>query len=625
MANLLRAIGVPAPPGAARVESVAAPDVGSFVTLASATVIVAALYLARDVLIPVTLAVILSFLLAPVGSFLRRLRLPRTFSVLLSVFITLAVLLGLAAVIGTQIATLAQDIPKYESTLMTKVQGVREDLSIRIISLESRIGKSAPKAQAGSAVAPARPQGTAQSPVTVRVQQPEPTPFAVAQQIAGPVLSPLGTLALVLVVTIFILLQKEDLRDRLIRLFGSSDLHRTTLAMNDAASRLAKYFLMQLAVNAGFGVFITAGLVAIGVPSPALWGMLAMLLRFVPYVGIYLSAVLPVLLAAAVVPGWALVLWTLGLYLGGELITGQVVEPLLYGHSTGLSPVSIVVATIFWAWIWGPIGLILATPLTLCLVVLGRHVKRLEFLEVLLGDRPALTPVESLYQRLLANDPDEAATQAEALLRERKLAAYYDEVCLPALLLAGVDARRGVLSRERQMTMRDAVCGVVDDLDGHVDATGDDGETAEVETDAAADTERPVILCMGGRGPLDDAAAAMLAQLLRRNGAEVRLLSHEAVSRTAIATLDTGDASVLCLSYFEATGSAAHLRFMLRRLRQRAPAARLVVALWGADLDTEYDEDVLRPADARARTLGEAVQRSLAAEAAPVVLRAAAG
>jgi hypothetical protein len=462
--------------------------------------------------------------------------------------------------------------------------------------------------------------------------------MSVAQQVLQPLLGPLGTTALVLVVAVFILLQEDDLRDRMIRLFGSSDLHRTTLAMNDAARRLSKYFLTQLAINTCFGLLIAAGLSLLHVPSPALWGLIGTLLRFVPYVGAYAAAAPPVLLAAAIEPGWAGAVWTLGLFLGSELVIGQAVEPYAYGHSTGLSPVSVVVATIFWAWIWGPIGLVLATPLTLCLVVLGRHVKRLEFLDVLLGDRPALTPVESLYQRLLANDPEEAATHADMLLRERPLSAYYDEVALKALMLAAHDVARGVLTRERQLVMRDAICGLIEDLDEYEDtspdpARGDDGAAAPPEAEQAVPRTPPLarrappeealpeawrgasaVICLGGRGPLDDAAAAMLAQLLCKHGLRARAERHEAAARAVIGNLDLAGVGAICISYMEETGSPAHLRFLLRRLRQRAPKAHLMVALWAMEGGPEWEP---LGADSRAVTLRQALSRCLdAADAA---------
>ncbi len=634
------------PPPPAQILPAELPGVNGLLTLAVGVVVVGGLYFGRDMLIPITLAILLSFLLGPLADVLRRLRLGRTMAVLMAVLVALTLILGLASVIALQISNLTPDIPRYQATLTTKFSSFRDAALSRLVAMESRLKPDiAPvRPPARGSTAARAPQGTVQNPLAVQVQTPPPTPLEVAGRIVGPVLGPLGTTALVMLISIFILLQKEDLRDRLIRLFGSGDLHRTTLAMNDAARRLSKYFLTQLAINTGFGCFIAVGLTVIGVPSPVLWGMVALLLRFVPYVGVYISAAIPVLLGAAVDPGWGMAAWTLGLYMVGELIVGQVIEPFAYGHSTGLSPVSIVIAAIFWTWIWGSVGLLLATPLTLCLVVLGRHVKRLEFLDVLLGDRPALTPVESLYQRLLANDPDEAETQAEVLLRERPLSAYYDEVVLRALVLAANDVRRGVLTRERQLVMRDAMCSLVDDLDDHEDATpaagaADDGAAAPPQSELAvprtaalkrvappAETLPPAwggggaVLCLGGRVPLDDAGATMLAQLVRKHGLGARVVMHEAISRSTINALEIGPVGAICISYCEATGSPAHLRFLLRRLRQRAPGAVLILALWRGEAATqEWDDDLLKTTQGAAGTLREVLTRLLDAAAVAVV------
>ncbi len=627
------------PPQATQIAAPELPGVSSLLTLAVSVVVIGALFLAREVLIPITLAVLMSFLLAPFASFLRRLRLGRTVAVLLAVLLALLVLLGVAGIIGMQIASLSSDVPRYQATLETKFDTLRTEAMVRLSVLESHLDREPAGAPLPPNRRPARsPQGTAQNPVTVQVEPSQPSPFAMARSILGPVLAPLGTTALVLLISIFILLQKEDLRDRLIRLFGSGDLHRTTLAMNDAARRLSKYFLTQLAINTGYGCIIAAGLYVIGVPSPILWGMIALLLRFVPYVGVYISASLPVLLAAAVDPGWGMAAWTLALFLVGELIVGQMIEPFAYGHSTGLSPVSVVLAAIFWTWIWGPVGLLLATPLTLCFVVLGRHVKRMEFLDVLLGDRPALTPVESLYQRMLANDPDEAATQAELLLRERPLSVYYDEVVLRALVMAAHDVRRGVLTRERQLVMRDAICSLVDDLDDHEDVVpppelADDGAAAPPSAERDIPRTAPLalplppieslppawrsdhaVLCLGGRGPLDDAAATMLAHLVRKHGLGSRVVTHEALSRSAINSLELGPIGAICISYAEATGSPAHLRFLLRRLRQRVPGTAIILALWtNGALTQEWDDDLLKTTQGAAGSLREMLARCFAA------------
>lgn len=631
----------------AQVPPAQIPGVESLLTLAVGVVVVGALYFAREVLIPVTLAGLLSFLLAPLAMALRRTGLPRTPSVLIAVLMAIGIFLGVGGVIGMQLMSLADEAPRFEYAMQDKIDSVRGLALQGFSEIEHRLGVAAEHAALPAAEPLHAPRGTAQSPVTVRVQQPQPAPLALARQYLGPVLAPLGTIAIVLIVAVFILLQKDDLRDRMIRLFGSSDLHRTTLAMNDAARRLSKYFLTQLAINTAFGVLIGLGLMAIGVPSPALWGLIATLMRFVPYVGVYFSATPPILLAAAAFPGWAEAGWSFALFMVAELIVGQAVEPFAYGHSTGLSPVSIVVATIFWTWIWGPIGLLLATPLTLCLVVLGRHVKRLEFLDVLLGDRPALTPVESLYQRMLANDPDEAATQAEALLRERPLSAYYDEVGTRALMLAAHDVRRGVLRRERQIVMRDAVLGLIEDLDEFDDADpdparADDGAAVlpeaerniartppvHVQAPQAADLPETwrgpdAVLCIGGRGPLDDAAAAMAAQLLRKHGLGARIVQHDSVARSSIAALDAGRAGAICVAYMAETGSAAHLRFLLRRLRQRAPRARIVLALWAYDPEDHWD---MKGADIVVETMRGTVEAVIeAARSAAEPARAVSG
>ena len=374
----------------------------------------------------------------------------------------------------------------------------------------------------------ALPAGTQQQPLVVELATPKSSVLAVARAVIEPVLAPLETTIIVLIVAIFILMQREDLRDRFIRLFGSTDLHRTTIAMDDAGQRLSRYFVSQLGVNTCFGVVIGVGLWLIGVPSAALWGVLAGLLRFVPYVGPLLAAVAPLTLAAAVDPGWWTTIYTALLFVIIEPLTGYVVEPFLYGHSTGLSPMSVIVAAVFWTWIWGPVGLILSTPLTLCLVVMGRHVKSLEFFDVVLGDRPALSEVNRFYQRTLANDPDEALDQAEKMLADRSLVDYYDSVVLPGLKLAAADEARGTISRQRAAEMTRSILAVIRDLEEHVDAkhTGTSNQERPIERSSTG-----LVVCVAGRGPFDDVVSAMLAQLLAQRGVGSRRIPHTSVSR----------------------------------------------------------------------------------------------
>jgi hypothetical protein len=415
-----------------------------------------------------------------------------------------------------------------------------------------------------------------QQPVPVEIREPDPTPLRIIQDILVPVLQPLATVGIVVVFVIFFLLQREDLRDRFIRLAGSGDLRRTTEALDDAFGRLSRYLLMQTAINTTFGLLIGIGLALIGIPNPVLWGVLAMLLRFVPYIGSVIAAIFPGALALAVDPGWSMLLWTGGLFLVVEPITGQVIEPFLYGHSTGLSPVAVVVAAAFWTWLWGPVGLLLSTPLTLCLVVLGRHVARLEFLDVVLGDEPALSLEENFYQRILASDPDEAAHQAEAFLKDKPLSAYYDDVAVKGLALAQLDVNRGELDHERRVQIKEAVDGVIDNLADHA---------APV---AAPEGDESTVLCAAGRGSLDEAVAAMLAQLLAKDGIGVRVVPGFAVSAPNMSRLDVTGVQIVCLSYLE-PGDFTNARYLVRRLRRRLPRARIVVGFW-----TLSDDDAKR-------------------------------
>lgn len=615
-----------------KVPPVELPGLQGLTTLAVAVVVVAALYLAREVLVPITLAILLSFVLAPLVALLRRVGLPRVPSVVVAVLVALGVLLLLGGLIGSQVANLAGDVPRYAATVERKVDAVRSYTIGRITSMTGKLGQQmAPPAPP----APASPPSDTPKPVPVEVHQPDPTPLEIATRVLSPILSPLATMGIVLLVAVFILMQREDLRDRMIRLFGSGDLHRTTAAMDDAAARLSKYFLTQLALNAAFGVVIGLGLLLIGVPSPVLWGIIAALMRFVPYIGAVASAVLPITMAAAVDPGWGMALSTVALFLVVEPVTGQIVEPLVYGHSTGLSPVSVVISAIFWAWLWGPVGLILSTPLTLCLVVLGRHIDRLEFIDVLLSDQPALTPAESFYQRILAGDTDEALDQAEVLLRDRALSSYYDEVALKGLQLAANDSLRGVLTEDQLRNIQDAIDGVVVDLADHGDA---DVPKAKAEPaapvsqavpappilPAPADTARNLppewagaapVLCVAGRGALDEAACTMLVQLLGKHGLQARVVSQDAASRARIASLDVSGVAMVCVSYIEAGGSPSPLRYMMRRLRQRLPAAPVLVGLWHADAALLGDERLraMVAADHYVTSLREAVNACLAA------------
>jgi predicted PurR-regulated permease PerM len=599
----------PRQPPENEVRAAETPTGEGSITLAVAIAIIAALYFGREVFLPIVLAVLLSFVLAPLVDLLRKLKIGRIAAVVATILVALTVILSLGGVIGLQLADLGSELPRYEVTVREKLDGLRSGMVGRLSGVVRHLGREINNAaQDPAAKERAAAPAEEAKPTPVEVREPEPTPIVLAQRFLAPVLQPLATTGIVLIVCVFILLQREDLRDRMIRLFGARDLHKTTIAMDDAARRLSRYFLTQLGLNAVFGILISTGLWAIGVPSPVLWGVFAALMRFVPYIGAFVAALLPMALAAAVDPGWSMLLWTAALFLVTEPVMGQVVEPLVYGHSTGLSPFAVLVAAIFWTWLWGPIGLVLATPLTVCLVVLGRHVERLEFLDVLLGDRPALTPVENFYQRLLADDPDEALEHAEQLLKERSLSSYYDEVALKGLQLAVNDAQRDVLTKGQLARMKDGIQALVADLSVYDDVeppakeapnpgpgglTKDEQklpkvppvpETAPPEVELASSwrSEAP-ILCVAGRGPLDEAASEMLAQLVSKHGLCARVVPHEAVSRTNVETLDVSGVAMVCVSYLDISGNPAHLRYLLKRLRSRVPNAPILVGLWPAD------------------------------------------
>jgi predicted PurR-regulated permease PerM len=596
--------------------------------------VIAALYLAREVLIPITLAILLSFLLAPIVELLGRMRLGRVPAVLLAVIMALAVMTGFGGVIGSQLAQLASNIPQYSVTIERKLDTVRAYTIGRLDRFVGSLGHQSESAAAGAHAPASSSAGTIPQSASPTVAAPETSPLALAERYLSPALLPLATVGIVFVVAIFVLLQREDLRDRLIRLFGATDLHRTTAALDDAARRLSKYFLTQLAINAAFGLVLGVGLYFIGVPNPVLWGMLSALLRFVPYIGSFIAAALPIALAAGVDPGWSMAIWTAALYITVELLVGHAVEPMVYGHSTGLSPLAVVVAAIFWSWLWGPIGLILSMPLTLCLVVLGRHVERLEFIEVLLGDRPALTPVESFYQRILAGDADEAQDQAELLLKERSLSSYYDEVAVRGLQLAAEDAQRGVLHLEQLERVKNTIKELVAEL-----AANDDREPAPEGSDDAdvppppdgrdlpkapppgdtAQEHEGLILCVAGKGPLDEAASAMLAQLLGKHGLGATTVPHEATSRELVASLDVSGVTMVCISYLHISGAPSHLRYLIQRLKRKLPHAPILVGLWPSEDEVLKEERVraMIGADYYATSLRQAVV--FCVEAAPNV------
>ena len=567
--------------------------------LVVATLIILFLYMGREILEPLVIAALLSFILVPLVRWLRSCGVWRVPSVILTVLFAIALIAALGSTIVLQVAQLAEELPKYETNLRAKIRALGggaltssalERVSGTLKDLENEISKS------GTSGRP--PQGP--KPTVVEVRQPETKGLESIANLVRPLLSPLTTTALVILFLMFILLQREDIRDRLLRLAGTADLQRSTAALDDAAARLSRFFLMQTTLNAGFGVVIGTGLWLIGVPNAVLWGILAGLMRFVPFVGSIIAACFPIALAAAVDPGWTMVLATAALFIVAEPLAGHVIEPVLYGQHTGLSPVAVVVSTLFWALLWGPIGLLLATPLTVCLVVLGRHIEALEFIEVLLGDEPALEPEERFYQRLLAGNATEAADQAEKQLKEQSLSAYYDSVPMKALALAQTDAAHGKLPRDKQLAMRDTVAEIVDDLSDYADEAPDpkEGEPAAPKILTILKEQLPAswqvdhsVLCIASRSPLDEAAAEILAQLLEKHGLSAMVQPFTDVASVKTFKIDALDAPLVCLSYFGAVANPAHVRYLIRRLKRLMPHAKFLAGYWMLGDDPDKGEE----------------------------------
>ncbi|AUX80044.1 AI-2E family transporter [Sinorhizobium fredii] len=610
-------------------------------TLAATAATVAVLYFASEVFLPLAIAILLTFALAPVVSRLRRAGLPRSVAVIVTVATAFLFLSAFSVILAVQVSEVAQNLPTYQYNIIEKIRVLKEagsesQIFDRISRVVERISTEISRPRPETPVSPAPEPG--QKPLLVEIFSPE-RPIETLRNIINPLLGPLATTGLVIVVVIFMLFEREDLRDRFIRLVGYGDLHRTTEALQDAAARVGQYLLMQLVVNITYGIPLAVGLWLLGIPNAILWGMLAIVLRFVPYIGPVIAAVLPLFLAFAAAPGWSLLFWTAALFIVLELLSNNVVEPWLYGSRTGLSPLAIIVAAIFWAWLWGPVGLVLSTPLTVCLVVLGRHVPQFEFLEILLGNEPVLDPKERLYQRLLAGDPDEATDNAEEMLEEKYLVEFYDTVAIPALLLAEHDRTRGALSEPQVAQIAQSARTLVANLEEiaaeeeEEDEEDEAGENNGEGDDQSDDYDLPLgdgksVLCIGGRSELDDVTAAMLAQVIRVQGADVAAASHDDLKPGTIRALPFPGRNAILVTFLD-QDSLRHAKFIVRRLKRLTPIARIGIVLWREDgtpiaelveeLQADFVVSVI--SDAVREALSEEVARPLKAVRAKIARR----
>lgn len=609
-------------------KDIAKLSVPPVVTIIGVTAI---LYLAKDILLPLAVALLLTFALAPMVSFLRRRSVPKLPAVILTVAVAFLAIAVFAFVVATQVSTLAQNIPTYQYNIIEKVRSLKElgaggGLIDHLTGAVERVGQ---ELQAGTQPSATTSQPE-QKPLPVEIISRQ-SPLDLLRNIVVPLIKPFAIAGLVVVVVIFMLLEREALRDRFIRLVGYGDLHRTTEALQDAGRRLSRYLLMQLVINITYAVPIALGLWLLGIPNALLWGLLTLVLRFVPYIGPAIGMLLPLLLTVAVTPGWAPLLWTAGLFIVMELISNNVMEPWLYGSRTGLSPLAVIVAAIFWAWLWGPLGLVLSTPLTVCLVVLGRHVQQFEFLDVILGNEPVLEPHARVYQRLLAGDPDEASDYAEEFLEDAYLVEFYDKVGIPALLLGEQDRQRGVMPTEQRLRLAASAMALVADLQElAADEEEENGQEPAAEAENTSeltpldlpDGDGRSLLCIGGRGELDDAAAAMTAQVLEVQGATVARAAHGVLEPAQLRQLDLKGIDTVILTYLNPL-SVAQMRHATRRLKRLQPKLRVGLFV-PTPVEDETPAAVISAgsagADFVAATLTEAVVKGFADEA-PVALK----
>ncbi len=548
--------------------------------------ICAILILGKEVLVHLALAILLGFVLAPVVRLLQSVGMGRGIAVTSSLMGALAIIGLVAYVAYWQISLLAVDLPNYENTIRQKIHNISVQMSTG--GVFSRAGKVVGQVLDDVQHIGAQPTPT-QVP-TIKLDTAKNVWESIYEYTA-PVLEPVGTLFVVLLLAGFMLIGREDLRNRFIRLAGTDDIQQTTFALDDAGSRLSRMLLAQLALNSAFGIIISFGLLLIGVPSPFLWGIFAGIMRFVPYVGAIIGLLPPMVAAFAFDPSWTSLLLTVGLFALLEPIIGHVIEPYVYGHSSGLSPLAIVISATLWAFLWGPIGLVLATPISICLVVIGRHVKRLEFLEILMGDKPVLEPHEIFYQRMLAGDPREAEVQALEYLANNSLTSYYDDIVMEAVRRAHLDVIRGTIDSDRLQVLVSSTRELVMSLDklepieqprrrppsyGKLRLAGTFLKPA---ARSPGMEQAGITAILHGTDPLDEVVALIVAQVLEKTGVTTTIVPMTDHLVDAGQVVDRQQVKKVCFSFVEPL-SILHLRAYSIAVRRCVPAASVFMCIW---------------------------------------------
>ena len=608
--------------------------------IALASFVIGMLYIARDVLIPLTLAALLTFLLAPLVTRLERWA-GRVLAVLMVVAMIFAATVAGGWVLTQQFIDLGAKLPDYKVNIVTKLRALRTSnngalstFSDTVEDLRRELPGGEDLAQTSAVPPHTGPPATAVSPASTPVptlphahveEAPRARPLDLAQSIVAQILGPLGTAGLVLLLVICMLLQREDLRSRVVRLVGQGHISATSRAMEDAGQRVSRYLLLQLVVNVTFGLAVAVGLYFIGVPNAFLWGGFATVLRFIPYIGPWIAAIFPVALSLAVSPNWTMPLLTIGLFVVLELLSNNLMEPWLYGSGTGVSPIALIVAAVCWTWLWGPIGLVLATPLTVCLVVIGRYVPRLAFLSVLLSDEEALTPAEDFYHRLLTPSESDEIDFIETYLKTNSLTALYEAVFIPVITAAELDGREDALEQDQLLQVHQSLRDIIEDLSARppVAAAKEDDDKTVAFPSAPMPLWR--VICLPARAERDELAAAMLAHLLTLQGCDAASAPGKLVASELVGLVEKADVDVACISVV-APSTVIHARYLCLKLRSQFPRLKIVIGLWGATAgvteaarrlrDSGADEVVVSVADAIAQIatpgppLSEALMRA---------------
>jgi len=585
----------------------------TFYLVLTLVLVVASLRLAQDVFVPLALAVVLTFLLAPVVDRLQGWGVNRKLAVLVTVAVTFGVIVGVLYMVFGQLRDLARELPQYHRQLLHNVNGLTG-------MLRGGLGRfGAFLTQLSADLRKVAPGQAADHTPRVEVVEPPLGSLESLRQLVAPLLGPVVAGALVLVFVTFMLIRFADLRERIIRVLGSRNLRLATEALDEAARRVSRYLMMQTLVNGWEGLCVAVGLSFIGVPNAILWGALTMVLRFIPYLGIFVAAGMPLLLSFAVFDSWSRPVMVLALFLAVEALSYAVLEPWLYSRRTGVSPIALLIAAVFWAWLWGAAGLFLAIPLTVCLVVMGKYVPQLAFLHVLLGDQPVLAPHERLYQRLLANNSEEADDLLEKELREQSLLALCDKVILPAIQLVERDHEQGALREAKRQYVLDHLERWSEEL---ADAVAARAPNARPAVEAGAQpASNPHILCLAAADRGDEIAARLLTVALQERGLSAQLLPHTQV-RTAIYE---GAPAVAVISALP-LDAVAHARYLCRRVHAQFRNVPVIVGLWHTEADPERSWNRLVNAGAArlVTTFAEAL-REIEAFAAGSAIAAAPG